>query len=152
MCVAPTSAQFYNLCVLSFTQLLHVLALLFRHLQGADIKISLKHTAIKQVTVSAHICALIATYFIAVMYQRYEIVWSKDIRKERKLNIYNALIKSSLQYGSETRRLTENNKRRVEATEMDTLRRSFENIKKRKNQKCNYKTTNWTRGNNCKRN
>jgi hypothetical protein len=52
------------------------------------------------------------------------ILWSKDIRKVRKLNIYNALIKSSLLYGSETWRLTENNKRRVEATEMDALRRS----------------------------
>ena len=52
------------------------------------------------------------------------ILWSKDIRKERKLNNYNALIKSSLLYGSETWRLTENNKRRVEATEMDALRRS----------------------------
>jgi hypothetical protein len=40
------------------------------------------------------------------------------------LNIYNALIKRSLLYGSETWRLTENNKRRVEATEMDALRRS----------------------------
>jgi hypothetical protein len=40
------------------------------------------------------------------------------------LNIYNALIKSSLLCGSETWRLTENNKRRVEATEMDGLRRS----------------------------
>jgi len=40
------------------------------------------------------------------------------------LNIYNALIKSSLLYGAETWRLTENNKRRVEATEMDVLRRS----------------------------
>jgi len=40
------------------------------------------------------------------------------------LNIYNALIKSSLLYGSETRKLTENNKRQVEATEMDALRRS----------------------------
>jgi hypothetical protein len=49
---------------------------------------------------------------------------SKDIRKDRKLNIYNALIKSSLLYGSETRRLTEVNKRRVEGTEMDALRRS----------------------------
>ena len=39
------------------------------------------------------------------------ILWSKDIRKERKLHIYNALIKSSLFYGSETWRLTENNKR-----------------------------------------
>jgi hypothetical protein len=34
------------------------------------------------------------------------------------------LIKSSLFYGSETWRLTENNKRRVEATEMDELMRS----------------------------
>jgi len=48
------------------------------------------------------------------------ILW----RKERKLNIYNALIKSSLLCGSETWRLTENNKRRVEATEMDAMRRS----------------------------
>ena len=40
------------------------------------------------------------------------------------MNIYNALIKNSLLYGSETWRLTENNKRRVEATEMDVLRSS----------------------------
>ena len=40
------------------------------------------------------------------------------------MNIYNALIKSSLLYGSEIWRLTENNKRWVEATEMDALRRS----------------------------
>jgi hypothetical protein len=40
------------------------------------------------------------------------------------MNIYNALIKSSLLYGSETWTLTENNKRRVEATEMDALKRS----------------------------
>jgi len=52
------------------------------------------------------------------------ILWSKDIRKERILNIYNELIKSSLLYGSETWRLTENNKIPVEATEMDALRRS----------------------------
>ena len=38
--------------------------------------------------------------------------------------IYNALIKSSLLYGSETWSLTENNKRRVEDTKMDALRRS----------------------------
>ena len=44
------------------------------------------------------------------------------MRKERKLNIYNVLIKSCLLYGFETWRLTENNKRRVEATEMDALR------------------------------
>jgi hypothetical protein len=53
------------------------------------------------------------------------ILWSKDIRKERKLNIYNALLESSLLYGSETWRFTKNNKRRVEATEMDALRRSL---------------------------
>jgi hypothetical protein len=41
-----------------------------------------------------------------------------------KLFAHNALIKSSLLYGSETWRLTENNKRQVEATEMDALRRS----------------------------
>jgi hypothetical protein len=52
------------------------------------------------------------------------VLWSKDIRRERKLNIHNVLIKSSLLYGSETWRHTENNKRRVEATEMDGLRRS----------------------------
>ena len=40
------------------------------------------------------------------------------------MNVYNALIESSLLYGSETWRLAENNKRRVEATEMDVLRRS----------------------------
>jgi len=50
-------------------------------------------------------------------------LWSEDIRKERKLNIYNALIESSLLYGSETWRHTEN-KRWVEATEMDAVRRS----------------------------
>jgi hypothetical protein len=52
------------------------------------------------------------------------ILWSKDKRKERKLNIYIVLIKSSLLYDSKTWRLTENNKIRVEATEMDALRRS----------------------------
>ena len=41
----------------------------------------------------------------------YGILWSRDIRKEGKLNIYNALIKNSLLYGSETWRLTENNKK-----------------------------------------
>ena len=58
------------------------------------------------------------------MQHSYESLWSKDKRKERKLNIYNALIKRSLLYGSEIWRLTENKKRRIEATEMDALRRS----------------------------
>ena len=52
------------------------------------------------------------------------ILQSKDIRKERKLKIYNVLIKNSLLYDFETWRLIENNKRRVEATEMDALKRS----------------------------
>jgi len=52
------------------------------------------------------------------------ILWSKDIRQERKLNIYNVLIKNSLLCGSETWRLAENKKRWVEATETDALRRS----------------------------
>jgi hypothetical protein len=60
------------------------------------------------------------------------ILWSKDIRKERKLNIYNALIKSSLLYYSETWRLTEKNKRLFEATEIDALRRSSRISRKEK--------------------
>jgi hypothetical protein len=36
------------------------------------------------------------------------------------------LIKSSLLYGAETWRLTENNKRWIEATEMDVLRNLIE--------------------------
>jgi hypothetical protein len=46
--------------------------------------------------------------------------------------MYNALIKSSLLYGSEKWRLTENNKRRVEATEMDALRISSRISRKEK--------------------
>jgi hypothetical protein len=46
------------------------------------------------------------------------------------LKIYNVLIKSNLLYGSETWRLTENNKRRVEATEMDALRKSSRILRK----------------------
>ena len=45
------------------------------------------------------------------------------------MNIYNALIKSSLLYGSETRKLTENNKRQVEATEMDGGPREYQEKK-----------------------
>jgi len=67
---------------------------------------------------------LTVLYLKHCFYAFNRILWSKDIRKERNLNIYNALIKNSLLYGSETWRLTENNKRRVEGTEMDDLRRS----------------------------
>jgi hypothetical protein len=58
--------------------------------------------------------------------------WSKDLRKKRKLNIYNPLITSSLFYGSETWRLIENNKRHVEATEMGALRRASRISRKEK--------------------
>lgn len=43
-----TNALFYHLCLHSFTQLLHVSALLSSHLQGADNNITLKHTEIKK--------------------------------------------------------------------------------------------------------
>jgi hypothetical protein len=43
---------------------------------------------------------------------------------------YNSLVKSSLLYGSETWRFTENNMKRVEATEMDVLRRSSRILRK----------------------
>jgi hypothetical protein len=44
--VTPNNAQFYNLCILSTTYLLHVSAL--SPYSGAYIKISLKDTAIKR--------------------------------------------------------------------------------------------------------
>lgn len=52
------------------------------------------------------------------------ILWNKHITKNRKYNIYNTIIKSTLLYGSETWRMTERQKRMLEATEMDALRRS----------------------------
>lgn len=52
------------------------------------------------------------------------ILWSRQLTTHRKYNIYNAMIKSSLLHGSETWRMTERNKRMLEATEMDALRRS----------------------------
>ena len=52
--ITPTNAPFYNLFVLSFTQLLHVSAL-SRHLQGADTKIYFTCTAIKYVTISVQV-------------------------------------------------------------------------------------------------
>lgn len=52
------------------------------------------------------------------------ILWSKHINKKRKYNIYNSMIKTNLIYGAETWRLTEKNRKRVEAAEMDALWRS----------------------------
>jgi len=62
-----------------------------------------------------------------------KIPCDRIIQDVKTVRIYNVLIKSSLLYGSETWRLTENNKRRVEATEMDALRRTSRLQKKRKN-------------------
>jgi hypothetical protein len=53
------------------------------------------------------------------------IVNIKIHRKEEKIELYDALIKSRLSYGAETWRLTENSKRPVKATEVDCLRISF---------------------------
>jgi hypothetical protein len=47
--VTPTNAMVSNLCMLSFTWLLHVSVLLSHHVQGADTKIYLKLTAIKYI-------------------------------------------------------------------------------------------------------
>jgi hypothetical protein len=51
-----------------------------------------------------------------------------------------------------TWKLKENNKRRVEATEMDALRRSSRISRKERIRNVTYETKNWTRGNSCKRN
>lgn len=53
------------------------------------------------------------------------ILWSKSITKRRKFNIYETMIKSNLLYGAETWRITERYKKRIEAVEMDAIRRSM---------------------------
>ncbi|XP_060517219.1 uncharacterized protein LOC132696423 [Cylas formicarius] len=53
------------------------------------------------------------------------ILWSKEISKKRKFNIYEAMVKRTLLYGSETWRISERHKKRVEAVEMDAIRRSM---------------------------
>jgi hypothetical protein len=50
--------------------------------------------------------------------------WSKDIRKNRKKMDYNSTGKSILIYGAETWSLCEDDRRRINAAEMDGLRRS----------------------------
>jgi len=52
------------------------------------------------------------------------IWWSKDIIKNRKKMIYNSMVKSVLIYGTETWSLYEDDRRRINANEMDALRRS----------------------------
>ena len=52
------------------------------------------------------------------------IWWSKDMTKNRKKIIYNSMVKSVLIYGAETWSLYEDDRRRINATEMDALGRS----------------------------
>ncbi|XP_030760238.1 uncharacterized protein LOC115885465, partial [Sitophilus oryzae] len=51
------------------------------------------------------------------------ILWSKSIIKRIKFNIHETMIKSNLLYGAETWRITERYKKRIEAVEMDVIRR-----------------------------
>jgi len=52
------------------------------------------------------------------------IWWSKNITRNREKMIYNSMVKSVLIYGAETWNLYEDDRRRINATEMDALRRS----------------------------
>ena len=45
-------------------------------------------------------------------------------RRNRKYRIYNAIVKSILTYGCEAWRMIDNEKRKIEAVEMDALIRS----------------------------
>jgi ribonuclease HII len=50
--------------------------------------------------------------------------WSKNITRNRKKMIYNSMVKSALIYGAETCSLYEDDRRRIDVTEMDALRQS----------------------------
>ena len=50
--------------------------------------------------------------------------WLKDVTKTRKKVIYNSMVKSVLNYGTDTWSIFEDDRRRVNATEMEALRRS----------------------------
>jgi hypothetical protein len=49
--------------------------------------------------------------------------WSKNITRNRKKIIYNSMVKSALIYGAETWSLYEDDRRRINAIELDALRR-----------------------------
>jgi len=51
-----------------------------------------------------------------------QIWWLKNITKKWKKMIYNSMVKSVLIYGAETWSLYEDDRRRINATEMDALR------------------------------
>jgi hypothetical protein len=50
--------------------------------------------------------------------------WSKNITRNQKKMIYNSMVKSVLIYGDKTWALYEDDRRRINVTEIDTLRRS----------------------------
>lgn len=50
------------------------------------------------------------------------ILWSREISKKRKFNIYQTMIKSSFVYGAETWKITDKQKKRIKAVEMDAIR------------------------------
>jgi hypothetical protein len=50
------------------------------------------------------------------------VCWSKNTTRNRKKIIYNSMVKSVLIYGAKTWSLYEDDSRRINATEMDTLR------------------------------
>lgn len=52
------------------------------------------------------------------------IWWSREISKQKKYNIYDTVVKSIVTYGSETWRCNEADRKRLNAVEMDALRRS----------------------------
>lgn len=52
------------------------------------------------------------------------VLWSKQITKQTKLRIYGAIVESIMLYGAETWEITKRERQRLEAVEMDYLRRS----------------------------
>ncbi|KAL3289049.1 hypothetical protein HHI36_003492 [Cryptolaemus montrouzieri] len=49
-------------------------------------------------------------------------LWSNTVSKDKKFTIYDTMLKSILLYGSATWRITDRNRKKVEATEMDEIR------------------------------
>lgn len=52
------------------------------------------------------------------------LLWSKSINLKTKKTIYNAIVEPIMTYGAETWQLTQKDKRKIETTEMDYLRRA----------------------------
>lgn len=52
------------------------------------------------------------------------LIWEKDIRRETKKRIYKSIVESVMVYGAEVWDVSETNRRKLLATEMDYLRRS----------------------------